>query len=179
MNKIYITLLLQMLLALSIVLFAAPVLAQTCPGAIIPTAPDNRYQDNADGTVTDLYTGLMWQQCSIGQSGSGCTSGTATDFTWNLALQQGDTLNSGGGFAGYTDWRLPNVKELESLTEDACYSPVINVTLFPNTVNLNYWSSSPYANLSNYAWYVNFGYGNSSLIYRSNGYYVRLVRSGQ
>ncbi len=163
-------------------LIAAPiqVIAQTCNSHITPTTPDSRYTDNADGTVTDKQTGLMWKQCEEGQSGAGCAIGSALTFTWAAALQRSETLNTTGGFAGHTDWRLPNIKELASLVERACDGPSINNRLFPATPSSNVWSSSPDASYSDSAWYVYFGNGYSSYYdYRDNYYQVRLVRSGQ
>ena len=59
------------------------------------------YVDNSDGTVTDLVTGLMWQQ---GYSGK---------------MSQSEAAAGASGFnlAGYTDWRLPTIKELYSLID--------------------------------------------------------------
>lgn len=151
---------------------------QTCNNATPSTTPDSRYHDNADGTVTDLYTSLMWQRCSAGQSSDDCTGGSGDIYTWDQALQYPQTLNSGIGYAGYTDWRLPNTKELESLVEEACYSPAINATYFPNTLTSSYWSSSPKAYNSDEAWYVDFGYGRTYYFNRGPfGNRVRLVRS--
>ncbi|QEP44931.1 DUF1566 domain-containing protein [Ectothiorhodospiraceae bacterium BW-2] len=133
--------------------------AQSCIDDITPTAPDSRYSANGDGTVTDLQTGLMWQQCAVGLSGSDCGSGSAASMTWDAALQRPQTLNSSGGFAGYSDWRLPNITELASLVEEACVSPAINETLFPNNGTSVYWSSSPYAFNSFNAWQLYFSYG--------------------
>ena len=160
-------------------LFVGPVMAQTCNSAATLAAPDSRFQDNGDGTVSDLQTSLMWQQCSIGQSGVDCATGSETYFTWDLALQQGEALNSSGGFAGYTDWRLPNIKELRSLVEYACNAPSINISFFPNTPGLIYWSSSPYAPYSDYVWIVYFNDGTSDNYRRNTSHSVRLVRSGQ
>ncbi len=58
------------------------------------------YQDNGDGTVTDLVTGLMWQQGLF-----------PSKLTFNQAVAGADTLS----LAGYTDWRLPTIKEMYSL----------------------------------------------------------------
>ncbi|MCU7867436.1 MAG: DUF1566 domain-containing protein [Candidatus Thiodiazotropha sp. (ex Lucinoma borealis)] len=166
------------LFLLAILLTATPTWAQTCNSAIIRTAPDSRYLDHGDSTVTDLQTGLMWQRCSLGQSGAGCTTGTATRFAWYLALQQGESINTSGGFAGYSDWRLPNKAELESLVEEGCHSPAINNTNFPNTSNTTFWSSSPDSRHTNSALGVHFRDGYSSYYRRSSGYQVRFVRGG-
>ena len=159
-----------------------PVMAwATCQTASIPaTTPDSQLTDNADGTVTDTKTGLMWKQCAEGLSGVGCTTGVAQTYTWSAALNQAQTVNLAGGFAGYTDWRLPNIKELRSITEKQCFSPAINLTRFPNTeFNSVFWSSSPVDNRGNYARGVFFVFGNDNLGGKDSAYQVRLVRSGQ
>ena len=60
-----------------------------------------RYQDNGDGTVTDLVTGLMWQQ------------DPGEKMTYAQAVAGASNFN----LAGYTDWRLPTIKELYSLIQ--------------------------------------------------------------
>lgn len=148
---------------------------QTCNEAVRSTAPDSRFQDNGNGTVTDLATGLIWKQCAEGLSGVGCATGSAQTFTWQAALQRAEAAV----FAGSDLWRLPNKNELASLVERRCYSPAINQRYFPNTPSLSFWSSSPNGYPSSYAWRVAFSYGH---VYSSNKYgtqYVRLVRAGQ
>ena len=162
---------------LATLFIAGPTSAQTCNSAIIQSTPDSRFQNHSNGTVTDLQTGLMWKQCSQGLSGIDCASGTVITTTGDMALQQGESLNNGGGFAGYLDWRLPNRKELESLVEDACYSPAINVTLFPNTPDSFYWSSSPAG--GGFVWGVVFEQGLTYYSYYNVNLPVRLVRSLQ
>ena len=59
-------------------------------------------------------------------------------------------------------------------------TPAIDTTQFPNTPSSWFWSGSPHADYSNYAWVVNFYDGNASTAtYRDDGYHVRLVRGGQ
>jgi len=158
--------------------------ASACyPNLITPTAPDNRYTDNGDGTVTDTVTRVMWKQCAEGLSTTTtpCDTGTHQTFTWQAALQQAASVNTGGGYAGYTDWRVPSVRELQSLIERACVTPSINSTLFPNTLSTTgngiTWSSSPVAGASGMAWYVNFvdGGGNPTGGI-TNPQFLRLVR---
>ncbi|WP_446011600.1 Lcl C-terminal domain-containing protein [Candidatus Electrothrix sp.] len=155
--------------------------AQTCRTDSIPAStPNSQLIDNGNGTVTDLKTGLMWKQCLEGVSGNTCEDGSPSEFTWQEALQQPGTVNAAGGFAGYTDWRLPNIRELDTLVEEQCYNPAINLNRFPNTPSSDVWSGSPYAGSSVHAWGVCFGHGDSDIDNRNDVYgAVRLVRGGQ
>ncbi len=156
-----------------------------CENTIPASTPSGQLMDNHDGTVSDLKTGLMWKQCSEGLSSADltspdCATGTAAALSWDQALQQPQSLNVGGGFAGHTDWRLPNVKELRSIVEEQCFSPSINATFFPNTPpGSAFWSSSPDALFADYAWSVRFFNGFSGSNYRTDTLQVRLVRGGQ
>jgi hypothetical protein len=127
------------------------------------------YGYSADGSeVTDQATGLVWRRCSEGQtwSGTACT-GTALILTHQAALERAATQSG---------WRLPNIKELSSLSNKANTNPAIDVAAFPGTVSSYYWSSSPYAIATYFAWFVNFS--NSAVIVsnRSTLSYLRLVR---
>jgi len=111
-------------------------LAQVCDySSIEATAPADRFIDNGDGTVTDEGTGLQWKRCSEGQTWTGATcTGPATQFFglsdgWKQALQ----LANSAVYAGKSDWRVPNVKELASIIEQACHSPAVDIAVFPAT----------------------------------------------
>jgi len=154
--------------------------AQTCQSGIIATTPTADFTVHDNGTVTHTKTGLMWKVCSEGQTwDNGACSGTAATHTWQQALQIPQALNTGGGYAGHSDWRLPNLKELQSIVELKCYDPAINETVFNNTLSSYYWSSSPYASGSDYAWGVYFNYGHDGSYNRVNHFRARLVRGGQ
>ena len=114
----------------------------------------------AVGTVTDNTTGLMWQK-----------QNDLTLRTWENAISYCEGLSLGG----FTDWRLPNVKELSSLVDDSRYNPSID-PLFTSTLSSNYWSSTTCAGLTPYAWYVNFYYGDTNNYSKAYTYYVRCVR---
>ncbi|QQZ28864.1 DUF1566 domain-containing protein [Thiothrix subterranea] len=156
--------------------------AQVCDNVQLPTStPTADFKDNGDGTVTHLKTGLMWKKCSEGQSGTDCATGTLTQYTWKGALDQAQANNT-AMFANQVDWRLPNVKELLSITESACKEPDINLTIFPKTldgaVGSLYWSSSPSAIAASSALYVDFNYGSITYFPKDNNTgYVRLVRN--
>lgn len=136
------------------------------------TSPTIHFEDNGDGTVTDKKTGLMWKQCSEGHSGGLCI-GTATMHDWKSAIE----LAHRTVFAGYSDWRLPNINELRSIVEQRCAHPAINLLVFPNTASTYYWSSSPSARNKNESYDVNFNWGNAGSYYRVWFFGVRLVRN--
>ena len=92
----------------------------------------NAFTDNGDGTTTHNNTKLMWQKDSGGE------------MDWESAIQYCENLT----LAGYNEWRLPNIKELSTLTDFNRSSPAINTDYFPNTLNNtpggsdSYWSST-------------------------------------
>jgi hypothetical protein len=97
---------------------------------------DDRYTVN-DGTVTDGVTGLMWKQCPEGLSGDDCSVGAVGLLIWGGSMKRARDAE----FAGYSDWRLPNMKELLSIVAFDQSSPAINTTVFPGST-LSFWSSS-------------------------------------
>jgi hypothetical protein len=126
-------------------IFSAAAGHAACNSNIQASTPDSQLIDNDNGTITDSKTGLMWKKCLEGLSGDDCSTGTVGSFTWQQALQQPGTVNAGGGFAGHSDWRLPNIRELLSLVEEQCVGPAINTTRFPNTPSSVVWSGSAVA----------------------------------
>jgi hypothetical protein len=146
-----------------------------------------QYIDHGNGTITDTKTGLMWKRCSEGLSGVNCENGETGKYTWDDAVSPFKNL----AYAGYSDWRLPTIDELKTLLycsngvnnrgncNDGSERPTVNQQAFPNTKATFFWSGSPYAGDSDYAWYVNFGSGGSYTYYRFDNHAVRLVRGGQ
>ena len=157
----------------------SPTAGATCTD-IPQSTPDSSLRDNGDSTITHHASGLMWKQCAEGQTTDAACTGTAARYNWQEALQLVETINSSGGFAGFTDWRLPNINELRSIVEESCYGPAININRFPNTHNGGYWSSSINANDGRYAWFVLGNNGFSASGWRNVAdHHVRLVRDTQ
>ena len=136
-----------------------------CEGAICPgqdgfyatgCSPGDRFVrfvDNLDGTVTDPGTGLTWQQDAADVSGDGVTD-VGDILSWCPSVDYCDALN----FAGKDDWRLPNIRELNSITDYGRFFPSIDPLFNPATGGA-YWSST--TNFSNWtqAWLVQGGNG--------------------
>ena len=145
---------------------------------VLATTDSANFTDHGDGTVTDNVTGLMWMRCSLGKtwiSGTGSCDGSATTLSWQSPLSNAEGTN----FAGHDDWRLPNMKELESIVERRCWSPAINSTLFPDTSTSSYyWTSSPSASQILQAWVISFNIGSVFIQDKTESLRVRLVRGG-
>jgi len=120
-----------------------------------------RFVDNRDGTVTDNCTGLMWQK----ETAPGVySSSAAIEYCESLAL------------AGHEDWRLPNVRELQSIVDYGRWGPAIDPA-FQAGADW-YWSSSAVLNSTDAVWMVlfNCGYvGHDIAVYT---HFVRAVRGG-
>jgi hypothetical protein len=129
--------------------------------------PEPRFTDNGD-VVTDNLTGLMWTK------NANLPGGTTN---WQQALDYANNLT----LAGHSDWRLPNRKELYSLTDFSRYNPSLPTGHpFTNVQANYYWSSTTFADYPDGAWviYMWAGYvdgGDKSYGY----YYVWPVRGGQ
>ena len=149
--------------------------------ALAPLPALAAYVDNGDGTVTDTVTGLMWDKCPYGQTANDCSGGSAIRFKWANALVQTVALN-GINYKGHNDWRLPSIRELESLVLIRLTHPAIDDVAFPNTdVTQSYWSSTLAVNDSS-AWAVPFQTGDVNTLdwsLQANNSFVRIVRKGQ
>ena len=84
-------------------------------------------------------------------------------------------------YGGYSNWRMPNSKELASIVNYGIPypGPTIDTGYFQNTAASWYWSSTTNVYNTNYAWVVNFGYGSVNNSNKNNAGYVRAVRGGQ
>ncbi|MBI4603631.1 MAG: DUF1566 domain-containing protein [Planctomycetes bacterium] len=137
---------------------------------------EGRFTDNGDGTVTDHCTGLMWQKDTADVNGDGRVSPERDGgdrVPWCDALAYCEGLS----FAGHDDWKLPDVRELQSIVDYGRHGPAIDPVF--GAFSLVYWSSTSSAVGPDVAWHVYFHLGD---VYSGDGkgspYYVRAVRSG-
>lgn len=137
--------------------------------------------NNLDGTITDTQTRLMWKQCSEGQSGDSCEEGKAKAYNWLATQQVPDQVNSTGGFADYTDWRLPTTFELMSLLDKACSRPAVDLALFPATPSPSwYWATSPLVGFEEEGSLISFDFsGNMNGTTGNTSGKIRLVRDAK
>ena len=126
----------------------------------------NDFQDNNDGTVTDKATGLMWMKVDSAKLKAG--KNKDGKMNWQEDLDWAQNLE----YAGYSDWRLPNVKEFQSIvdytrspatTNSAAINPVFQTTSFIAESGKAdypyYWTGTTHTSLSraSTAAYVAFG----------------------
>jgi hypothetical protein len=140
--------------------------------------PGTRFTDNSDGTVTDNLTGLIWLK------NANCWG----SVMWDAALLDANGQASGncgladGSSAG--DWRLPNVRELQSLVDYGRFSPALpegHPFTGVQTGSTYYWSSTSRVSAMFYggAWGVSLFEGAIDTFDKSLGNYVWPVRGGQ
>jgi len=121
---------------------------------------ENSFVDNEDGTITDNATGIMWMQNDNGEG-----------LLWEAALKYAENFE----YAGYSDWRLPDAKELQSIvdytrspatTASAAINPLFNCSKITNEAGVDdypwYWSNTTHAawtagNEGGWGAYVAFG----------------------
>jgi hypothetical protein len=114
-----------------------------CDTSVYPlSSPTSQFENGNDGTVTDKQSKLMWMRCAVGQSwAQGTCVGQTTGLSWADAEQAAKAINKAGKFF-YSDWRLPQLPELASISERQCRSPRINLEVFPNTAADFFWSAT-------------------------------------
>ncbi|CUB06272.1 Lcl C-terminal domain-containing protein [Marinomonas fungiae] len=184
MNKFFIASLLTGVVALQ----AQAACNTSTIAATTPTA--NFTIDEDKGVVVDHTTGLMWKRCVEGFSGADCRSGSTLQSTFAAAIEYIDTLNEGEGYAGYNDWRLPNLKELRSIVEERCARPSLNEEVFPlknteasddrTTINsMTLFSSTPtsyFDSTDTFIWTVSFANGTFERSSLGEYDYIRFFR---
>lgn len=123
-------------------------------------APSDRYMITAE-TVYDTKTQLTWQRIN-----------SASQYTWSDAQSYCSALQ----LAGKDDWRVPSMKELQTIVDEIRTDIAIDPTVFPGTPNDRFWTSSALAGNASSAWTVNFTRGDAYTTDVSYANWVRCLR---
>jgi hypothetical protein len=134
----------------------------------------DRFTDNSDGTVTDTCTKLIWLKnasCDGPKNWDGAKAFASSLQNENCGLSDGSSAG---------DWRLPRIRELQSLIDYSQYNPALpsDHPFLDEQLN-HYWSATSYTNAkTTHAWAVYFLDGDVVAGIDKNGiYYVWPVRS--
>jgi hypothetical protein len=138
----------------------------TKPRPVAAPAQPGRFVQVGEQLIHEPARGLMWTRATLGR------------FNYADAQKQIEKLNA-EKYAGHDDWRLPTVEELFCLADRSRSSPAIDTEAFPDTKSDWYWTGTPYAPLSGFAWFVSFGYGISNSVLHGHDGFVRAVRASQ
>jgi len=166
---------------------------QPCPVAGFPgqdgdnqagtALPNPRFTTNGDTTVTDNLTGLIWgPDANLMPTRDAGYDADSTDdgrVYWGTALNYMEKLNT-ESYLGFNDWRLPNVKELQSLIDCGQVSPALpSGHPFTNVQSHLYWSSTTYASDAHYVWIFDMNFCGMHSTGKTGTIYVWPVRGGQ
>jgi hypothetical protein len=167
-------------------LFAVVACAGTGQDGELQIGATRSYSVNGDGTITDNYTGLMWE--TLTNPGDGSIHDYLNFYDWPRAFQKIADLNA-SNFAGHSDWRLPNINELLTLVDygrpqpEVSIDPVFNngVDSFTNEADSYFSSTTRIAGFApDTAWVVSFRDGGAHGEPKWRPYsFVRAVRGGE
>ncbi len=145
------------------------------------------FLDNGNGTITDVRTGLVWEKLA--------DDGTIHDrdnlFTWMNAFDNKVAALNASVFAGFSDWRVPNYKELVSLLDlersSPSIAPVFDDSCTPGCTVLDcscsalngYWTSTTVVGTPAFGWTVEFFNGFVTANLKTGSTFVRAVRGGE
>ena len=129
-----------------------------------------------NNVVIDRSTGLLWVQDPINDIGA----------PFNATMNWANAVGACAGltYAGFSDWRLPNIFEISSIIRYgwpgvSLGPPFVLQARFPNTqIGDPYWSSTTREDLTSQAWELDFNTAMSSRSVKSQTRWVRPVRGG-
>ena len=121
----------------------------------------SQWHDLTENTATDQTTGLTWQTIPAPEL-----------LTWEQALDFANNLD----LNDCNDWRLPNIKELQSIVDDRRIDPALNPMVFEVTTSKPVWTSTSLAGHGERAWTIDFKLGTVSYADKTDNLTVLCVR---
>lgn len=118
-----------------------------------------KFEYNLDGTITSKDTFFVWYQDEN------------EPMVWEDAISFCENLD----FAQSSEWKLPNIKELQTLIDYKKFNPAVDDEFFPGVMPSEYWSSTPTSEFS--ALFVNFFDGVVSMFNKDALLYPRCIRT--
>lgn len=128
-----------------------------------PVSISEHFIDNGNGTITDKITNLIWEKTAKQNA-----------LNWEEALIYAENLD----LANSVDWRMPNIKELQSINDEGLIEPSINTNYFSNIGVKKYWSSTTLPNQIAKAWYLDTQFGITTYDNKTIYNYIICVRGG-
>ena len=121
---------------------------------------DSSVTDNQ--VIFDTASNLMWQDDNDAQIDT---------MIWIDAINYCESLDK----KSYTNWRLPNINELRTISDDSKASPATS-SVFLNVSDEKYWSSTTSSGKKDYAWQIDFATSAEDYISKSTAIHIRCVR---
>ena len=138
-----------------------------------------------DGGLRDKDWSYTWYSTDVATNGGNAGSNSVTTICGSTLAscntQDYAVAVNAAALCGFTDWRLPSIRELQTLVHYGAASPAIDTTYFPNTLATAFWSASSAGPNPADAWLVSFVYGFVRAYAKTDadGIHARLVRGGQ
>ncbi len=124
----------------------------------------NYTRDDKNEVVIDHVNNLMWQDDIY-----------MRDLDLKKSYKDAILYCENLTLANYDDWRVPHIKELQTIVDDSKYEPAL-ISTFQNYVKSYYYSSTKFVGDDELVWVLFFVHGNSATANGSNKFYVRCVR---
>lgn len=140
------------------------------PVAKVAKQINDRFTDNGDGTISDKELKVVWVKDP---------TALGAGFQKALTFDEAKAACAGLSYAGHKDWRMPTLKEEQSIRDYTRHDPAWDKNVFAGKYDNWYWTSAECAWNKDAAWCVNSSYGGVSSNGKSNRSYVRPVRSSQ
>lgn len=150
--------------------------ATECLEGIERSNPDSRFDVVDTQFALDKATNLMWTRCKIGSEVNQYDN--CEELTLDkMNLMDATRFANNSELGGFSNWRLPNIKELQSLVDTTCEDEYVNETIFSNLAVTSVWSSTTYPRRESFAMTMYLPLGSAGQVLKTHELYFYLVRN--